>query len=87
MADILKRLEDVTHRFCNKTFGVSIDDRYPPEHPFDERHIHATISTVSKKLFDDGHYRQATLDAFIRIEVLVKERSELENKGQAFVVI
>ena len=30
-------------------------------HPFDERNIHPDIAGVSMKLFDDGHYAQATL--------------------------
>ena len=29
-------------------------------HAFDERNIHPQIDSVSKKLFDDGHYSQST---------------------------
>jgi hypothetical protein len=37
-------------------------------HPFDERNIHPDIAGVSMKLFDDGHYAQATFEAFKYID-------------------
>ena len=33
-------------------------------HPFDERNVHPEIDKLTRKLFDDGHYSQATFEAF-----------------------
>ncbi|RUU24081.1 TIGR02391 family protein [Mesorhizobium sp. M6A.T.Ca.TU.002.02.2.1] len=50
-------------------------------HPFDERNIHPEISTVSKKLFDDGHYSQATFEAFKFLDNKVKTLSGIQESG------
>jgi uncharacterized protein (TIGR02391 family) len=50
-------------------------------HPFDERNIHTDISAVSLKLFDDGHYAQATFEAFKLIDISVKDISGIEDTG------
>lgn len=50
-------------------------------HPFDERNIHPDISSVSLKLFDDGHYAQATFEALKLIENRVKMISGIEDTG------
>jgi uncharacterized protein (TIGR02391 family) len=50
-------------------------------HPFDERNIHTEIASVSVKLFDDGHYAQATFEAFKLIETRVKAVSGIEDTG------
>lgn len=50
-------------------------------HPFDERNIHPDIAGVSMSLFDDGHYAQATFEAFKYIETQVKGVSGIEDTG------
>lgn len=50
-------------------------------HPFDERNIHPDIAGVSMKLFDDGHYAQATFEAFKYIDNQVKIVSGVEDTG------
>lgn len=50
-------------------------------HPFDERNIHPDISGVSMRLFDDGHYAQATFEAFKYIDNRVKDISGIEETG------
>lgn len=50
-------------------------------HPFDERNIHPDIAGVSMKLFDDGHYAQATFEAFKYIDNQVKVVSGIEDTG------
>lgn len=50
-------------------------------HPFDERNVHPEISRVSKKLFDDGHYSQATFEAFKFIDKEVHRLSSLSESG------
>ena len=43
------------------------------EHPFETRNFHIKITLISKKLFDDGHYAQATFEACKYIDKLVKK--------------
>ena len=50
-------------------------------HPFDERNIHPDIAGVSLKLFDNGHYAQATFEAFKFIDNQVKLTSGIEDTG------
>jgi uncharacterized protein (TIGR02391 family) len=50
-------------------------------HPFDERNIHPDINAVSIKLFDDGHYSQATFEAFKYIDLKVKSLSKVNDSG------
>jgi uncharacterized protein (TIGR02391 family) len=50
-------------------------------HPFDERNVHPDISGVSIKLFDDGHYAQATFEAFKYIDNQVKVISGIDDTG------
>nr|WP_228735637.1 TIGR02391 family protein [Xanthomonas euvesicatoria] len=51
-------------------------------HPFDERNIHPKIQTVSKKLFDDGHYAPATFEAY---KLTDKEVAELAKSSESGV--
>lgn len=50
-------------------------------HAFDERNIHPAIADVSRNLFDDGHYAQATFEAFKLIDNQVKVASGIEETG------
>ena len=50
-------------------------------HPFDERNIHPEITKVSLKLFDDGHYSQATFEAFKYLDNKVKKLSNIKESG------
>lgn len=65
--------------------NVGKDAAPPPEsreaHPFDERNIHPDIASVSFKLFDDGHYSQATFEAFKLLDQKVKTASKIEESG------
>lgn len=55
-------------------------------HPFDERNIHSDISTVSLKLFDNGHYSQATFEAFKYIDNEVKKLSKVNESGYKLMI-
>jgi uncharacterized protein (TIGR02391 family) len=49
-------------------------------HPFDVRDIHPRIPQIVRKLFDDGHYAQATFETFKFIDKEVQRLSgESEN--------
>ncbi len=53
----------------------------PQVHPFDERNIHPQIAIVSLALFDDGHYSQATFEAFKFLDNEVRKLSGINESG------
>lgn len=79
MSSSLKVLERLAR--ISGTIGIAREDTGSTSHPFEERNIHPEISAVSIKLFDDGHYSQATFEAFKFIEVRVKAMSGLQDTG------
>ncbi len=50
-------------------------------HPFDSRNISEVLPKKIRKLFDDGHYSHAILDAFKFIEQMLRKGS---NKPQGY---
>ena len=50
-------------------------------HPYDERNIHPDIGEITKKLFDDGHYSQATFEAFKYVDKKVQNLSKVNKSG------
>ena len=56
-------------------------DREERAHPFDERNIHPEIGKISIRLFDDGHYSQATFEAFKYLDIQVKKASKINDSG------
>lgn len=50
-------------------------------HPFDERNVHPGINQVSLPLFDNGHFAQATFEAFKHVDKVVAEVSNLDESG------
>lgn len=53
----------------------------PVEHPFEIRNIHAAIPEIVKKLFDDGHFSQATFEAFKYLDREVARISRISQTG------
>lgn len=70
-------------RFVRNATHVGL--RMSPEsreiHPFDERNIHPDIANVSLELFDDGHYSQATFEAFKLLDKEVRDVSGVQESG------
>lgn len=79
MNDALTVFERITRIAKNVGQPAAIESR--GVHPFDERNIHTEITSVSLKLFDDGHYAQATFEAFKLIDNRVKAISGIEETG------
>lgn len=59
------------------TSGSKLED----VHPFVSRDIHKSIVDMSLRLFDNGHYTQATAEAFKFIDGLVQARISSRNTG------
>ena len=51
-----------------------------PEHPFETRNIHPKLPRIVESLFDDGHYSQATFEAFKFVD---KEVARLAHSSES----
>lgn len=78
MNELLDKFERIAR--IAKNFGDS-EVEVRSAHPFDERNIHPDISKISIKLFDDGHYSQATFEAFKFLDKIVKKISGINDSG------
>ena len=58
-----------------------LDGAAQANHPFEERNVHPELSELTINLFDDGHYSQATFEAFKYIDLRVKALSGLNETG------
>lgn len=50
-------------------------------HPFDTRNIHPSLPPKVKKLFDDGHFAEATYHAFKFLDKKVEKHANLTDSG------
>lgn len=79
MSSSLVRFEKIVRK-AQGVGRTKIDDA-KPLHPFDERNVHPEIAKISKKLFDNGHYPQATFEAFKYLDKQVAEISQVSDSG------
>ncbi|MBA2253174.1 MAG: TIGR02391 family protein [Nitrospirales bacterium] len=79
MPNSLKRFEHITrnaHRFSQREELPEVQ-----LHPFDRRNIHPLFPPKVKRLFDDGHYAQATFEAFKFVDKKIQHHSKLHESG------
>lgn len=79
MDDLLQRFERVVRRANKFT-----EERSEPKggiHPFDERNIHSGLPPIVRKLFDDGHYSQATFEAYKFLDKEISRHSRSHKTG------
>jgi len=69
---IVRRSQEAISQELNN--GVSL-------HPFDERNIHPDLVASSKRLFDDGHYSQATFEAYKQLDKNVSTLANVNETG------
>jgi uncharacterized protein (TIGR02391 family) len=62
MADPLQAFERITRSV--RRLGYAEEPRTSTEHPFETRNIYPDLPIIVRRLFDDGHYSQATFEAF-----------------------
>lgn len=79
MLDRLSQFETIVRKA--KDFTTETLEPKGSLHAFDERNIHPAISNIAKKLFDDGHYSQATFEAFKFIDREVHRLSSVSESG------
>jgi uncharacterized protein (TIGR02391 family) len=55
-------------------------------HPFDRRNIHPSLPPKTRRLFDDGHYAEATFEAFKFLDKLVARHSGIKQSGEKLMM-
>jgi uncharacterized protein (TIGR02391 family) len=92
MPSRLKKFEAVVHALTRgvplpgaveppvKT-GEAPGELLPYTHPFEARDIHPNLPLKVKKLFDDGHFAEATYHAFKFLDKKVEKHSGISESG------
>lgn len=57
-----------------------------PLHPFELRNIHPELAAVSRALFDDGHYAQATFEAYKFLDKKVQSLAGSSETGKKLMM-
>jgi uncharacterized protein (TIGR02391 family) len=84
MADSLARFESVARRAAS--FTVASSEPVGGLHPFDQRNLHPQIEQTSKKLFDDGHYSQATFESYKLVDKTVQKLAKSNLSGMKLMM-
>ena len=84
MATFLDRFETIVRRA--KAFDARDGQDSLALHPFDRRNIHPRLPPKARKLFDDGHYAEATFEAFKFIDKVVQKQSKVSESGMKLMM-
>lgn len=84
MATLLDRFEIIVRRA--KAFDARDGQDSLALHPFDRRNIHPRLPPKVRKLFDDGHYAEATFEAFKFIDKVVQKHSKVSESGMKLMM-
>lgn len=84
MADEVSQFETIARR--SPTYSERQSTSAHGSHPFELRGLHPRVSDVTLHLFDDGHYAQATFEAFKLIEQEVRKMARSSKSGQALMM-
>jgi uncharacterized protein (TIGR02391 family) len=83
MLDVLQWLERASRDASRLS---EAEPPYISEHPFVRRNIHIAFPNVVQRLFDNGHYSQATFEAFKFLDNTVKRLSGMDKSGKALMM-
>lgn len=86
MANAYSKFQSIARKAFKFTESIPRIENVDGLHPFDERNIHSKLDEITRKLFDDGHYPQATFEAFKFIDKEVQELSKIEDSGRKLMM-
>lgn len=79
MADAFRRFEKIARSIG--TSSVPRSSALDENHPFDTRDVHPKLPSMVRNLFDDGHFSQATFEAFKFIDKEIERLSGESESG------
>lgn len=75
----LNRFEQIARQAYRFT---QVEARYLGiQHPFEQRDIHDSLPQIVRTLFDNGHYSQATFEAFKYLDKLIQKITTSTESG------
>lgn len=82
---LFEQIARTAHRLLALPAPVSLALPSPAEelHPFDTRNIHPDLPGKVRKLFDDGHYSEATFEACKFLDTFVGKHAPRTKSGEA----
>ena len=84
MAMSLNRFEGIVRRAS--AFDARDEQDDPALHPFDRRNVHPRLPPKVRRLFDDGHYAEATFEAFKFVDKVVQKHSKVSESGMKLMM-
>jgi uncharacterized protein (TIGR02391 family) len=84
MPDLLDKFERIV-RVASRHASLP-DPHRSPEHPFESRNVSPALPRIVRSLFDDGHYAQATFEAFKFVDKEVARLSASKKSGFALMM-
>jgi uncharacterized protein (TIGR02391 family) len=79
MTNRLERFEAIARRISKVPHPEVTEE--PTLHAFDQRNIHVGLPAKVRKLFDDGHYAEATFEAFKYLDKTVQKHAGISESG------
>ena len=79
MADLWQVFERIARSATQLAYADEV--RTLPDHPFESRNIHPAFPPNVMRLFDDGHYSQATFEAFKFVDKEVARIAKHNESG------
>jgi uncharacterized protein (TIGR02391 family) len=79
MANFLDQFETITRKAYKFTSRSSLESS--ELHPFERNNIHESLPDSVRRLFDDGHYSQATFETFKFIDKKVSDLASKKESG------
>jgi uncharacterized protein (TIGR02391 family) len=84
MASRLRRFERIARRAHQFTEAEAAKSN--GAHPFDARNVHADFPAHVRRLFDNGHFAQATFEAFKFVDEEVQRIAGSEDYGTSLMM-
>lgn len=79
MPDNIEQFEEITRRVQAFTDPQRVEEGL--SHPFELRNIHAKLPSIVRELFDNGHFAQATFEAYKYLDREIQRLSSLDESG------
>lgn len=86
MADAFSSFQEIVRKLADLPALENGRSEIEELHPFDARNIHTDMALITRQLFDDGHYSQATFEAFKHIEKIVQDLSGVSETGRRLMM-
>jgi uncharacterized protein (TIGR02391 family) len=81
MPSRIDKFEAIVRNSARLEMKAPVDGAASATQPFDLRNIHPSLPSKVKKLFDDGHFVEATFHAFKYLDKHVQKHSGLSESG------